>query len=338
MIGQSKSVYEADADSACELMDFFRYNSYFVRQLLEELPGASNGTFNRIDYRPLEGFVFAVTPFNFTAIGGNLPTSPAMVGNTVIWKPASTAIYSNYFVMKLLQEAGLPSGVINFVPGSGREIGPVALEHPALAGVHFTGSTATFNSMWKTVVNNIGNYTNYPRIVGETGGKDFIFAHLSADTDALAHAIIAGGFSYQGQKCSASSRVYIPEGIWEEMQEEIFGPVVTIYVYPDADYDKALNYCETTSQYALTGAIFAKDRYAIQEIEKHLRYAAGNLYINDKTTGAFVGLQPFGGARASGTNEKVGSKQNISRWMSPRTIKENFNPSVDYRLPLMQEI
>lgn len=417
MIGQSKSVYEADADSACELMDFFRYNSYFVRQLLEEQPGASNGTFNRIDYRPLEGFVFAVTPFNFTAIGGNLPTSSAMVGNSVIWKPASTAIYSNYFVMKLLQEAGLPPGVINFVPGSGREIGPVALEHPALAGVHITGSTATFNSMWKTVVNNIENYTNYPRIVGETGGKDFIFAHLSADTDALAHAIIAGGFSYQGQKCSASSRVYIPEGIWEEMQEklireisdlragdvenftnymgavidkkafdsisryivtannsedaeiitgghcndetgyfveptiiktnnphfitmqeEIFGPVVTIFVYPDADYDTALNYCETTSQYALTGAIFAKDRYAIQEIEKHLRYGAGNLYINDKTTGAFVGLQPFGGARASGTNEKVGSKQNISRWMSPRTIKENFNSSVDYRLPLMQEI
>lgn len=417
MLCQSKTAYEADADSACELMDFFRYNSYFSRKIYEEQPTSQKGILNRIEYRPLEGFVLAVTPFNFTAIGGNLPTSPAMVGNTVIWKPASTAIYSNYFVMKLLQEAGLPNGVINFVPGQGSVIGPIALEHPALAGIHFTGSTATFNSMWKTVVNNLGSYKNYPRIVGETGGKDFIFVHKSANTDELVAAIIAGGFSYQGQKCSASSRVYVPASIWNKvelklktemadlktgdvedftnymgavidqnafnsissyissakssakadviiggqcndetgffieptiittsdphfvtMQDEIFGPVVTIYVYADESYEAALQLCESTSQYALTGAIFATDRNAIQEIEKYLQYAAGNLYINDKTTGAFVGMQPFGGARASGTNEKVGSKQNISRWMSPRTIKENFNPAVDYRLPLMQEV
>ncbi|GBC60760.1 1-pyrroline-5-carboxylate dehydrogenase [Desulfonema ishimotonii] len=416
MLGQSKTVYEADADAACELADFFRFNSYFVRQIMEEQPQSVPGVLNRMEYRPLEGFVFAVTPFNFTAIGGNLPSSPAMAGNTVIWKPSSTAIYSNYYVMKLLTEAGLPDGVINFVPGAGSEVGPVVMGHPMLAGIHFTGSTATFNTMWRTVAQNLENYRNYPRIVGETGGKDFLFAHVSADTDALIHAIISGSFSYQGQKCSATSRVYIPESIWPDvkkgllremadlktgdvedftnymgavidqaafdsvrsyidfaraspeadiiagggcsdetgffieptvivttdphfktMQEEIFGPVVTVYIYKDDACEKALELCESTSGYALTGAIFARDRIAIAKIEKRLTYSAGNLYINDKTTGAFVGLQPFGGSRASGTNEKAGSKHNLSRWMSPRTIKENFSPSKNYRLGLMQE-
>lgn len=416
MLGQSKTVYEADADSACELMDFFRFNAYFVRQLLEEQPRCSKGMFNRIEYRPLEGFVFAVTPFNFTAIGGNLPTSPAMAGNTVVWKPASTAVFSNYYVMKLLQEAGLPDGVVNFVPGDGSVVGPTVTAHPMLAGIHFTGSTATFNSLWKSVAANLETYNSYPRIVGETGGKDFLFAHSSADLDCLVHAIIGGGYSYQGQKCSATSRVYIPQSIWGEvkeklkaeladlktgdvgdfthymgavidqkafdsissyidkaktsdraevliggtcddsrgffvsptviqtsdphfitMEEEIFGPVVTIFVYEDKEFEATLDLCESTSPYALTGSVFARDREVIQAVERRLVYSAGNLYINDKTTGAFVGLQPFGGARSSGTNEKVGSKQNISRWMSPRTIKENFNPVKDYRLPLMQE-
>ncbi|WP_022663786.1 L-glutamate gamma-semialdehyde dehydrogenase [Desulfospira joergensenii] len=416
MLGQSKTVYEADADSACELMDFFRFNAYYVRQLLEEQPRCSKGMFNRIEYRPLEGFVFAVTPFNFTAIGGNLPTSPAMSGNTIVWKPASTAVLSNYYVMKLLQEAGLPDGVINFIPGDGSIVGPAVTAHPMLAGIHFTGSTATFNSLWKSVAKNLETYRSYPRIVGETGGKDFLFAHASADSVSLVHAIIGGGFSYQGQKCSATSRVYIPQSLWNQvrqglekemadlktgdvedfthymgavidqkafdtissyidrarssekaeilmggncddsqgffvsptiietsdphfitMEEEIFGPVVTVFVYEDGDFEKTLDLCESTSPYALTGAVFARDREVIQEVEKRLAYSAGNLYINDKTTGAFVGLQPFGGARASGTNEKVGSKQNISRWMSPRTIKENFNPAKDYRLPLMEE-
>jgi 1-pyrroline-5-carboxylate dehydrogenase len=414
MLGQSKNVIEADADSACELIDFFRFNTYFVRQILAEQPRQSAGTFNRMEYRPLEGFVFAVTPFNFTAIGGNLPTSPAMAGNTCVWKPASTAIYSNYFVMKLLQEAGLPDGVINFVPGPGSVIGPLALAHPMLAGVHFTGSTDTFNTLWRTIAENLGSYRSYPRIVGETGGKDFLFAHNSADIDAMTAAVIAGGYSYQGQKCSATSRVYLPESIWPKakarlleeladvkagdvedfsnymgavidrksfdkiksyidhaanapdaeiiaggkcddakgyfvdptvivttnpkfrtMEEEIFGPVVTVYVYKDADFREALDLCESTSAYALTGSIFAQDRQALVEIEKHLQYSAGNLYLNDKTTGAFVGLQPFGGSRGSGTNEKVGSKQNISRWMSPRTVKETFNPARNFRLPCM---
>ncbi|SLM28207.1 Delta-1-pyrroline-5-carboxylate dehydrogenase, mitochondrial [Desulfamplus magnetovallimortis] len=416
MLGQSKTVHEADADSACELMDFFRFNSFFVRQLMEEQPNGFDGVFNRMEHRPLEGFVFAVTPFNFTAIAGNLPSTPAMAGNTSVWKPASSAIYSNYFVMKLLQESGLPDGVINFVPGTGSIIGPMAMEHEMLAGIHFTGSTATFNRMWRTIAGNLEKYRSYPRIVGETGGKDFLFAHSSADVEPMVHAIIGGGFSYQGQKCSATSRVYIPESIWPEtknllleqladlkvgdvedftnymgavidrnsfdniksyidharesseaeiisggsyddskgffvdptvivttnpkfktMEEEIFGPVVTIYVYKDADYEEALDLCESTSEYALTGGIFAQDRKAIIEMEKKLCYSAGNLYINDKTTGAYVGLQPFGGARASGTNEKVGSKQNVSRWMIPRTIKECFNPTRDYRLPFMQE-
>lgn len=416
MLGQSKSVYEADADAACELMDFFRYNSYFARQILEEQPDTLPGTLNRMEYRPLEGFVFAVTPFNFTAIGANLPASPAMLGNTVVWKPASTAVYANYQVMQLLQEAGLPDGVINFLPGAGRQVGPLVMNHPMLAGVHFTGSTAVFNQMWRTVGENVGHYRSYPRIVGETGGKDFLFAHPSADAEVLAAALIGGAFSYQGQKCSATSRAYLPESLWpavrsrlveevatlkvgdvadfsnymgavidqpaydsikayidharqaedaeiiaggacddslgyfvqptvivttnplfKTMQEEIFGPVLTIYVYADGEYDEALTLCESTSVYALTGAIFARDRSAIVEMEERLAYSAGNLYINDKTTGAFVGLQPFGGGRASGTNEKVGSKQNMSRWLSPRIIKENFSPATDYRLELMQE-
>lgn len=416
MLGQSKTVYEADADAACELMDFFRYNAYFIRRILEEQPGCVPGTLNRMEYRPLEGFVFAVTPFNFTAIGGNLPSSPAMAGNTVIWKPASTAIFSNYYVMRLLQEAGLPDGVINFLPGPGSVIGPMIMEDKMLAGVHFTGSTATFNTLWRYMGEHLETYQSYPRIVGETGGKDFLFAQASADPKTVAQAIIGGGFSYQGQKCSATSRVYLPESLWpgirthleteladvkagdvedfthymgavidraafesiasyidhartsrsaeiifggtcddttgyfieptiilttdphfKTMEEEIFGPVVTVYVYADQDVDAALDLCESTSEYALTGAIFARDRQAIARMEQHLAYAAGNLYINDKTTGAFVGLQPFGGARGSGTNEKVGSKQNISRWMSPRTIKENFAPTLEWRLDLMQE-
>lgn len=416
MLGQSKTVYESEAEAACELIDFFRFNSYFVRQIMEEQPDQVKGFFNKMEHRPLEGFVLAVTPFNFTAIGGNLPSAPAMVGNTSIWKPASTAIYSNYYVMKVLQEAGLPDGVINFVPGQGSVIGPMAMSHPMLAGIHFTGSTGTFNSMWRTIANNLGSYRSYPRIVGETGGKDFLFAHASADVDAVVTAIIAGGFSYQGQKCSATSRVYIPESLWPQiksglldemsdikvgdvedftnymgavidqnsfnsiksyiehakespeadiiaggkcndetgffveptvivttnptfktMTEEIFGPVVTIYVYKDSDYQQTLDLCESTSIYALTGAIFARDRKAIVELEKKFTYSAGNFYINDKTTGAFVGLQPFGGARASGTNEKVGSKHNVTRWLIPRSIKESFNSPKNYRLELMKE-
>ncbi|WDP91620.1 MAG: L-glutamate gamma-semialdehyde dehydrogenase [Desulfobacter sp.] len=416
MLGQSKTVYEADADAACELMDFFRYNAYFTRQILEDQPGGVPGTMNRMEYRPLEGFVFAVTPFNFTAIGGNLPCSPAMAGNTVVWKPASTAIFSNYYLMQMLREAGLPGGVINFLPGPGRLVGPMVMEDRHLAGIHFTGSTATFNTLWRYVGEHLETYKNYPRIVGETGGKDFLFAHASAPAKSVAQAIIGGAFSYQGQKCSATSRGYIPESMWpalrseletelahvkagdvadftnymgavidraafdsiaayidcaresenaeiifggncddtrgyfidptvilttdphfKTMEEEIFGPVVTLYLYGDEEFKDALDLCESTSDYALTGALFARDRKAIEYMESRLAYSAGNLYLNDKTTGAFVGLQPFGGGRGSGTNEKVGSKQNISRWMSPRTIKENFSPSLEWRLDLMKE-
>lgn len=416
MLGQSKTVAETEAESICELMDFLRYNSYFVRKILEDQPRTEQSVLNRVQYRPLEGFVFAVTPFNFTAIGCNLPTSPAMFGNTVVWKPASAAIYSNYHLMCILQQAGLPDGVINFVPGSGSTVGPMVMNHHLLAGVHFTGSTSTFNHMWSTVAGNIERYRSYPRIVGETGGKDFLFAHPTADKDSVLAAIVAGGFSYQGQKCSASSRVYLPQSLWSEiktrlieevnslkvgdvtdfttymgavidqsafdsikgyidyaknaqdaeiiaggecddsqgyfirptvilttnpkfktMEEEIFGPVVTIYVYKDEDLEEALDLCENTSNYALTGAIFAGKREALLHMENKLRYSAGNLYVNDKTTGAFVGMQPFGGARGSGTNEKVGSRQNIMRWTSPRTIKENFNSPTDFRFGLMQE-
>lgn len=415
MLGQSKTAYEADADSACEIMDFFRYNTYFLRQIYAEQPECIQGIFNRMDYRPLEGFVFAVTPFNFTAIGANLPTSPAMAGNTVLWKPASTAVYSNYFLMRCLEEAGLPAGVINFVPGQGSLVGPIVMSSKDLAGVHFTGSTGVFNDMWREIGANLENYIGYPRICGETGGKDWVFAHNSADVDALVTAIIGGGYSYQGQKCSATSRVYIPESIWPEtqgkllsematikigdvedftnymgavidqkafnsikgyidfakeaddaeiifggecddsigffiqptvilttnpkfktMEEEIFGPVVTIYIYKDDELEETIALADQTSPYALTGAIFSQDRAVLIDIEEKLSYAAGNLYLNDRTTGAYVGLQPFAGARASGTNEKLG-KTNMSRWTSPRTIKECFNPSKDFRLDLMSE-
>jgi 1-pyrroline-5-carboxylate dehydrogenase len=415
MLCQSKTAYEADMEAAGELKDFFRFNPYFARQIFEEQPINVQDMFNRMEYRPLEGFVFAVSPFNFTAIAANLPTSPAMVGNTVVWKPASASIYSSYYVMKLLQEAGLPDGVINFVPGSGSVVGPAAMNHPMLAGIHFTGSTATFNEMWRTVAQNAGNYVSYPRLVGETGGKDFVFAHPTADIDALVAAIVAGAYAYQGQKCSATSRVYIPQSIWPEvktklldmvasikygdtedftnymgaiieqkafdsiksyiqfardaeeaeiiyggeyddsvgffiqptvilttdpkfktMQEEIFGPVITVYVYADADYNQALDLCESTSRYALTGAIFAQDRSALVEMEKRLYYSAGNLLINEKTCGMFIGLHPFGGARSSGTNEKIG-KINMLRWLTPRVMKEKFNPAKDYLHPMMQE-
>lgn len=416
MLGQSKTVFETDAEATCELADFFRYNSFFVRRILEDQPRTERGVLNRLEYRPLEGFVFAVTPFNFTAIGGNLPTSPAMLGNTVVWKPASTAVYSNYQVMRLLQTAGLPDGVINFVPGPGSTVGPLVMQHDLLAGIHFTGSTETFDHMWRTVAGNIERYRSYPRIVGETGGKDFLFAHQSADVEAVITAVIAGGFSYQGQKCSATSRVYIPESLWgrikpellekveglkvgdvsdfsvymgavidqaafdsireyiefakssdeaeilaggtcddcegffiqptvilttnpefKTMQEEIFGPVVTVYVYAEQDYEQVLDLCASTSKYALTGAVFAQDRQALMDMETRLSYSAGNLYLNDKSTGAFVGMQPFGGARRSGTNEKAGSIQNIMRWVSPRTIKENFLPPTNHLLDLMRE-
>ena len=415
MLCQSKTAYEADMEAAGELKDFFRFNPYFARQIFEEQPINVQDMYNRMEYRPLEGFVFAVSPFNFTAIAANLPTSPAMVGNTVVWKPASASIYSSYYVMKLLQEAGLPDGVINFVPGSGGVVGPAAMNHPMLAGIHFTGSTATFNEMWRTVAQNAGNYVSYPRLVGETGGKDFVFAHPTADIDALVTAIVAGAYAYQGQKCSATSRVYIPQSIWPEvktklldmvasikygdtedftnymgaiieqkafdsiksyiqyardaneaeiiyggecddsvgffiqptvilttdpkfktMQEEIFGPVITVYVYADADYNQALDLCESTSRYALTGAIFAQDRSALVEMEKRLYYSAGNLLINEKTCGMFIGLHPFGGARSSGTNEKIG-KINMLRWLTPRVMKEKFNPAKDYLHPMMQE-
>jgi 1-pyrroline-5-carboxylate dehydrogenase len=415
MLCQSKTAYEADMEAAGELKDFFRFNPYFARQIFEEQPINVEDMYNRMEYRPLEGFVFAVTPFNFVAIAANLPTAPAMVGNTAVWKPASASIYSSYYVMKLLQEAGLPDGVINFVPGEGDVVGPVAMNHPMLAGIHFTGSTATFNEMWRTVAQNAGNYVSYPRLVGETGGKDFVFAHPTADIDALVTAIVAGAYAYQGQKCSATSRVYIPESIWPEvktklvdmvasikygdtedftnymgavieqkafdsiksyiqyardakeaeiiyggecddsvgffiqptvilttdpkfktMQEEIFGPVITVYVYADSDYDQALDLCESTSRYALTGAIFAQDRIALVEMEKRLYYSAGNLLINEKTCGMFIGLHPFAGARSSGTNEKIG-KINMLRWLSPRVMKEKFKPAKDYLHPMMKE-
>jgi len=415
MLCQSKTAYEADMEAAAELMDFWRFNPYFARQIFEEQPVNVQDMLNRQEYRPLEGFVLAVSPFNFTAIAANLPTAPAMVGNTVLWKPAAASLYSSYFVMKLLQEAGLPDGVINFIPGEGNLVGTTAMNHPMLAGIHFTGSTATFNKMWHTVAQNAGKYVSYPRLVGETGGKDFVFAHATAEIDSLVTAIVAGAYAYQGQKCSATSRVYIPRSIWPEvktklldvvagikfgdpedftnymaaiieqaafdsiksyiqfardseeaeiivggecddsvgffvqptvilttnpkfktMEEEIFGPVITVYVYEDQDYQQALDLCESTSRYALTGAIFAQDRGALVEMEKRLYYSAGNLLINEKTCGMFIGLHPFGGARHSGTNEKIG-KVNMLRWLSPRVIKEKFCPAKDYRHPMMKE-
>ncbi len=416
MLGQSKTIFQAEIDAACELIDFWRFNVSFLAQLMSEQPASSKGVWNRVEYRALEGFVFAVTPFNFTAIGGNLATAPALAGCTVVWKPASTAVYSAYYVMRLLQEAGLPPGVINFVPGSGAEVGDPILNSPDLAGIHFTGSTDTFQRMYRTVAGNLDRMKHYPRVVGETGGKDFIFVHASADLEALVTATVRGAFEYQGQKCSAASRMYVPRSLWSAfrdrfttevaritlgdptdfshfmaavideasfdriagyidyarsapdaeiitgggsdrargwfvepttivtsnprfrtMVEEIFGPVLTIYVYEDDRLDETLALCDETSPYALTGAVFARDRQAIVRISVALRNAAGNFYINDKPTGAVVGQQPFGGARASGTNDKAGSPMNLLRWMSARTIKETMVPPTDWRYPFMDE-
>ncbi len=414
MLGQSKTVFQAEIDSACELIDFWRFNPAYAQELYAEQPLSTPAMWNQLDYRPLEGFVYAVTPFNFTSIGGNLPTAPALMGNTVIWKPASSAMLSAYYLMRLLEAAGLPPGVINFVPGDAAEISNAVLAHRDLAGVHFTGSTAVFNSMWRTIGANMDKYATYPRIVGETGGKDFILAHPSADPQALAVAIARGGFEYQGQKCSAASRVYIPRSLWKDVRdrvvammedmrmgditdfrnfvgavidekafkkisdyvedaranatiiaggktdgtegyfisptlvqakspdyrlmcEEIFGPVVTVYVYDDAKWNDTLETIDRTSPYALTGAVFANDRAAVREASMALRNAAGNFYVNDKPTGAVVGQQPFGGARASGTNDKAGSKLNLVRWVSARAIKETFSPPLDYTYPFMAD-
>jgi 1-pyrroline-5-carboxylate dehydrogenase len=414
MLGQSKTVHQAEIDAACELIDFWRFNCHFAEDIYAEQPLSTPGLWNRIDHRPLEGFVYAITPFNFTSIGGNLPTAPALMGGVSLWKPSRTSIYSNYFVMKLLQEAGLPDGVINFVIGDSSELTNVIVPSPDFAGIHYTGSTAVFQMLWQMMSENLRGYKNYPRIVGETGGKDFIVAHSSADTDALAVAMVRGAFEYQGQKCSAASRAYVPESLWPEVKdlvvemvnsikmgdprdfrnfmcavidknafnsiseyideaksssdmeilvgggyddnkgyfieptvvvssdpqtrlmcEEIFGPVLTVHVYKDSDWKKMLELCDTTSEYALTGAIFARDRAAVAEADVVLRYTAGNYYINDKPTGAVVGQQPFGGGRASGTNDKAGSAINLMRWVSPRTIKETNVPPTDYRYPYM---
>ncbi|HVS64611.1 MAG TPA: L-glutamate gamma-semialdehyde dehydrogenase [Thermoanaerobaculia bacterium] len=416
ILGQSKTCYQAEIDSACELIDFWRFNPYYADTIYAEQPRSSPGVWNRIDYRALEGFVFAVTPFNFTAIGGNLPTSPAIMGNTVLWKPASTACLSNYYVMRVLEEAGLPPGVINFLPGRGSQVGDPVLASSELAGIHFTGSTPVFQGMWRTIAENLQRYRGYPRIVGETGGKDFVFAHPSADPRALMTALIRGAFEYQGQKCSAASRAYVPGSLWkgleeelreqiagiemgspvdfrnfmaavideksfdniarslEEakggdgyevvagggcdksegffieptivrsqdprsrlMREEIFGPLLTLYVYDDDEIDEALALCDGTSPYALTGAIFARDRAAIDAMSTRLRHAAGNFYVNDKPTGAVVGQQPFGGARASGTNDKAGSATNLLRWTSMRSIKETFVPPTSFEYPHMAQ-
>jgi 1-pyrroline-5-carboxylate dehydrogenase len=416
MLGQSKTCHQAEIDSACELIDFFRFNVAFYEQLLREQPQSSPGIWNRLEHRPLEGFVFAVSPFNFTSIAGNLPTAPALCGNTVVWKPASTSVYSAHFLMKLFKEAGLPDGVINLVTGSGGDIGNPVLNSKHLAGIHFTGSTKVFHQMWRTVGDNIDKYTSYPRLVGETGGKDFIIAHPSADAVALTTAITRGAFEYQGQKCSAASRVYVPSNLWPKVKDmlvaqvesikmgdvadfsnfmgavidassfktqkaaideaksssdasilvggqyddsvgyfvrptvivttnpayrtlcdELFGPVLTLHVYDETKWSETLDIVDRTSPYALTGAIFAQDRYAIQQGLERLRNAAGNFYINDKPTGAVVGQQPFGGGRASGTNDKAGSILNLLRWINPRSIKETFVPATSYGYPFMED-
>lgn len=416
MLGQSKTIYQAEIDSSCELIDFLRFNTHFMGEIYNVQPDSTIDTWNRSEYRPLEGFVLAISPFNFTAIGGNLSTAPAMMGNTVVWKPASTAVYSNYLFMKILMEAGLPAGVINFVPSSGALISEVCVTSKDLAGIHFTGSTKVFQTLWKKVSDNISNYKTYPRLVGETGGKDFIFADNTANIDELSTAIIRGAFEYQGQKCSAASRAYIPSSIWpslreklldtvskikvgdvrefdtfmgavidesaytnimnyinrahssddakviaggfgtneigyfvqptiiqalkpdyETMAEEIFGPVITIYVYEDESIEETLDLCDTTSVYGLTGAIFSNNRYNIEHMLYKLRNSAGNFYINDKPTGAVVGQQPFGGARASGTNDKAGSHLNLLRWVSPRTIKETLCPPTNFEYPYMSD-
>jgi 1-pyrroline-5-carboxylate dehydrogenase len=416
MLGQSKTPHQAEIDSACEVVDFWRFNPHFMERILQDQPVSPPGQWNRVEYRPLEGFVLAVTPFNFTSIAANLPTAPALMGNAVLWKPASSAVYSAWHVMKLLEAAGLPPGVVSFVPGPGRAVGDPALASPDLGGLHFTGSTATFQGMWRTIGENVGRYRSYPRIVGETGGKDFVFVHPSADADAAAVALLRGAFEYQGQKCSAVSRAYAPKSLWPRlrerllgmvaeirmgevedfstfmgavidreafdrirrylavarespeakilaggraddekgffveptvvettnprfrlMEEEIFGPVLTVWVYADARLDEAIDLCATTSPYGLTGAVFASDREAIAGMSRHLADAAGNFYVNDKPTGAVVGQQPFGGARASGTNDKAGSMANLLRWVSMRAIKETFDPPTRFEYPYMRD-
>ncbi|MDL2262430.1 L-glutamate gamma-semialdehyde dehydrogenase [Bacteroidales bacterium OttesenSCG-928-I21] len=415
MLGQSKNIFQAEIDSACETIDFLRYNAHFASEVYKDQPGNIAGQINKMEYRPLEGFVFSLSPFNFTAIASNLNMIPVLMGNVTLWKPSSTSILSNYYLMKVFEEAGLPAGVINFVPGRGSVLGKVITNHRALAGIHFTGSTETFNTLWRDVAGNMERYISYPKLVGETGGKDFVFAHNSACPLALATALVAGAFEFQGQKCSAASRAYIPKSIWEEvkknmlehiakikigdvqdfdnfvnavidetsfdnimnyinfakkakdaeiiiggngdksvgyfieptvilttnpqfksMQEEIFGPVLTIYVYDDNKFEETLEICNTTSPYGLTGAIFCNDKYITLEMFDKLRYAAGNFYINDKPTGAMVGLQPFGGGRASGTNDKAGSYLNLIRWTSPRAIKENFLSPTEVIYPYMK--
>jgi 1-pyrroline-5-carboxylate dehydrogenase len=414
MLGQSKTCYQAEIDTPCELVDFWRFNVHFGRQILEEQPISSPGVWNRFDHRPLEGFVLAITPFNFTAIAGNLPTAPALMGNTVLWKPSPTQQLAAHYTMRLLEAAGLPPGVINMVTGDGRAVSDVALVHPDMAGIHFTGSSSTFGHLWRTVTENLTTYRAYPRLVGETGGKDFVVAHPSADVDVLRTALVRGAFEFQGQKCSAASRAYIPRSVWDRLRDgfldevegmsmgdvtdfskflgavidqrsfdrlsgvlervrgesgveilaggtaddsegyfirptvvqadnpaheifttEYFGPFLGVFVYDDADYDRVIREAADIAPYGLTGSVIAQDREAIVEAMEVLRFSAGNFYINDKPTGAVVGQQPFGGARASGTNDKAGSILNLLRWVSPRSIKESFVPATDYRYPHM---
>ena len=416
MLGQSKNFYQAEIDSACETIDFLRYNAAFASKIYGIQPKSGPNQINSVEYRPLEGFIFALTPFNFTSIASNLSMSPALMGNTVVWKPSTTAILSNYYLMKIYEEAGVPAGVVNFIPGSGAVIGKEIFASKDLAGVHFTGSSATFNTLWRQVGDNIANYRSYPRLVGETGGKDFIFVHPSAVVEEVGNAAYCGAFEFQGQKCSAASRMYVPKSLWpailekikdtaskvkmgdvcdpsnfinavideasfdniasyidyakaskdaeivlgggydkskgyfveptvivttdphfKSMEEEIFGPVLTVYVYDDADVDKAVELCDTTSPYGLTGAIWGRDRLALEKISRKLKYAAGNFYINDKPTGAVVGMQPFGGARASGTNDKAGGEFNLIRWVLPRAVKETLVPPTDHRYTYMKE-
>lgn len=416
MLGQSKNIYQAEIDGLCELIDFLRFNAYFASKIYSEQPESDKGIINRTEYRPLEGFVFTLTPFNFTSIASNLNMAPAMMGNVCLWKPSTTALLSNYLLMKIFKEAGLPDGVVNFIPGQGSLIGSVVTKSPDFAGFHFTGSTGTFNTIWKAIGENLPIYKNYPKIVGETGGKDFIFAHASAPVQELAVAIVRGAFEYQGQKCSAASRAYVPASIWPEvkervgtmlkeikmgdvvtysnfinavideasfdncmnyindakaspdaeivfggngdktkgyfveptvilaakpdyksMVEEIFGPIITIYVYEDSAYEEMLDVCDSSTPYALTGSIFARDRYVIEAAMNKLRYSAGNFYINDKPTGAVVGQQPFGGSRASGTNDKAGSALNLYRWINPRSIKETLVAATDYKYPFLAD-
>ena len=415
MLGQGKNIFQAEIDSACEIIDFLRFNNFYASEIYADQPGSSSGMINRTEHRPLEGFVYAISPFNFTAIAGNLNMSPVVMGNVTVWKPATTAVLSGYYLMKVFQEAGVPDGVVNFLPGQGAVISNVVINHSELAGIHFTGSTGTFNGLWKQIGENLANYRSYPKIVGETGGKDFIFAHSSADIESLVVAIVRGAFEYQGQKCSAASRAYIPQSLWPAvkekmiammsrikmgdiedpatfvgamidekafdgvkayidrakqssdaeiiagghcdkstgyfieptvivckdplygtMRDELFAPVMSIYIYEDSKYEETLALCDTTSIYALTGSIFCNCRYKTMQALNALRYTAGNFYINDKPTGAVVGQQPFGGSRASGTNDKAGGKQNLLRWVSPRTIKETLIPPTDFEYPYMK--